>query len=119
MTIAAVACRAISYAAAPGSGPWTFVVQGALLGILLKPLLSWRLLREARATPSPNGGWPMGMLALVLDVRLSKRDRYVLHAAGRQAQAHDLQRGLDIAARAIWWCVALAAAAPPLIHPHP
>jgi len=243
--LAAAACHAISYAAVPALGAWAFLPQGAMLGILLKPLLSWRLLRnevaaveralstgleagreqlrslvsrdvtvlsatevresaleslaenlndslvaplfwfvlcglpgaalyrfantadamwgyrerwewagkwsaraddvlsyvparltalllaiaagswprgvlrEARATPSPNGGWPMGMLALVLDVRLSKRNRYVLHAAGRQVQPRDLHKGLGIAARAAWWCVALAAAAPLLIHPHP
>lgn len=69
------------------------------------------LRREARLTPSPNGGWPMAMLALVLDVRLSKRGVYVLHAGGQGAAAEHLARGLAIATRAAWWAVALASAA--------
>ena len=67
------------------------------------------LSQEARRTASPNGGWPMGMLALALDVRLSRPGYYVLHAAGRCAGPHDVPRGLAIAGRAAWSAVALAA----------
>ena len=67
------------------------------------------LSRQARRTASPNGGWPMGMLALALDVRLSRPGHYVLHAAGRCAGPHDVKRGLKIAGRAAWSAVAVAA----------
>jgi adenosylcobinamide-phosphate synthase len=66
------------------------------------------LQQEARRTASPNGGWPMGMLALALDVRLSRPGYYVLHAAGRCAGPHDVPRGLKIAGRAAWSAVAVA-----------
>jgi adenosylcobinamide-phosphate synthase len=66
------------------------------------------LRREAARTPSPNGGWPMAMMALALDVRLSKPGAYILHAAGRSASAADLQRGLRVAAHAAWLAVVLA-----------
>jgi adenosylcobinamide-phosphate synthase len=69
------------------------------------------LRREARLTPSPNGGWPMAMLALALDVRLSKRGVYALNAGGQGALATHLARGLAIARRAAWLATALAGAA--------
>jgi adenosylcobinamide-phosphate synthase len=68
---------------------------------------SWprALFREARLTPSPNGGWPMAMMALALEVRLSKPGAYVLNAGGRPAVTHDMQRGLRLARRAVWLAV--------------
>jgi adenosylcobinamide-phosphate synthase len=65
--------------------------------------------REARRTASPNGGWPMGMLALALDVRLSRPGYYVLHAAGRCAGPCDIPRGLEIAGRTALSAVVVAA----------
>jgi adenosylcobinamide-phosphate synthase len=67
------------------------------------------LSREARRTASPNGGWPMGMLALALDVRLSRPGHYVLHSTGRSAGSHDVARGLKLAGRAVWAAVGAAA----------
>jgi adenosylcobinamide-phosphate synthase len=69
------------------------------------------LSREARRTASPNSGWPMGMLALALDVRLSRPGYYVLHAAGHCAGPHDISRGLRIAGRAAGSAVLIAALA--------
>ena len=65
--------------------------------------------REARRTASPNGGWPMGMLALALDVRLSRPGYYVLHPEGHCAGPLDISRGLRIAARAALSAVVVAA----------
>jgi adenosylcobinamide-phosphate synthase len=65
--------------------------------------------QEARRTASPNGGWPMGMLALALDVRLSRPGYYILHAAGRCAGPEDIPRGLEIAGRAAGAAIAIAA----------
>lgn len=66
------------------------------------------LRREAQRTASPNSGWPMAMLALALDVRLSKPGHYVLHPAGLAARRQDLERGLGLAERAAWAAVAAA-----------
>jgi adenosylcobinamide-phosphate synthase len=56
-----------------------------LTALLLAPALVLRrrptLAREARLTPSPNGGWPMAALALTLHVRLRKPGVYALNAA--------------------------------------
>ena len=69
----------------------------------------WRDVRtQARVTPSPNGGWPMGAMALALGVRLSKPGVYVLNAAGRVVLAGDAERALRLAARAIAALVMLA-----------
>ncbi|HQF56570.1 MAG TPA: adenosylcobinamide-phosphate synthase CbiB [Fibrobacteria bacterium] len=52
-----------------------------------------KLPAQARATPSPNGGWTMGALALALGVRLGKPGVYVLNPDGRLPDADDFRRG--------------------------
>lgn len=54
---------------------------------------------QAARTPSPNGGWPMGTLALLLGCRLGKRGVYLLNAEGRDAAAVDTELALRWAAR--------------------
>jgi adenosylcobinamide-phosphate synthase len=75
----------------------------------------WRLLRPiARLTPSPNGGWPMGAMALRLNVRLGKPGVYVLHAQGLDATSvhvgRSLQRGQQAAVQAVWLATLACAA---------
>ena len=70
------------------------------------------LLREARTTPSPNSGWPMAAMALLLGVRLGKPDVYVLNAVGRTPEAEDSHRaarlaGLAVIAAALFASVAI------------
>ncbi|MDR7376691.1 adenosylcobinamide-phosphate synthase [Rhodoferax ferrireducens] len=57
----------------------------------------WALLREARLTPSPNSGWPMAAMALVLDVRLGKPGVYTLNSSGRVPVAADTQQAVRYA----------------------
>jgi len=63
---------------------------------------------EARRTPSPNSGWPMAAMALLLGVRLAKPGVYALNAEGRRAEAADTQRAAQLGGRA---ALALAACA--------
>lgn len=65
---------------------------------------------QACRTPSPNGGWPMGAIALVLGVRLRKPGVYALNGTAPSPDAGDLARALRTAQRAAWLGVALAAA---------
>ena len=58
------------------------LVPARLTALLLRPGRPTRLRSEARHTASPNAGWPMAAMALRLDLRLSKRDHYVLHPTG-------------------------------------
>ncbi|RZL64623.1 MAG: cobalamin biosynthesis protein CobD [Variovorax sp.] len=60
-----------------------------------------RLRREARTTPSPNSGWPMAAMALLLGVRLGKPGVYVLNGAGRAPVAHDTGRAAKLAGRVL------------------
>lgn len=53
-----------------------------------------RLRAEASQTPSPNGGWPMGALALALGIRLGKPGVYILNAEGRVPTSVDFHDGL-------------------------
>lgn len=72
------------------------------------------LAREARRTPSPNSGWPMAAMALLLGVRLAKPGVYALNAEGRPVRADDTRRSARLGARAVlaWTaCVSLALAA--------
>jgi adenosylcobinamide-phosphate synthase len=50
------------------------------------------VLRDARLTPSPNGGWPMAAMAGTLGVVLRKRGVYTLNADGREPEAADIGR---------------------------
>ncbi len=58
-----------------------------------------RLAAEARATPSPNSGWPMAALALRLGIRLGKPGVYQLNPAGRVVDRADAVRALRHVAR--------------------
>jgi adenosylcobinamide-phosphate synthase len=82
----------------------------ALLIALAGPRWPAGLGRLARITPSPNSGWPMAMLALVLDVRLTKPGVYVLHPGGAAPRADDAARGLQVCERAAYLGVMLSSA---------
>jgi adenosylcobinamide-phosphate synthase len=65
-----------------------------------------RLPQEAARTASPNSGWPMGALALSLNVRLRKPRVYALNGNGPAPSAQDTAAGLR-RAEATAWVVAL------------
>ncbi len=72
-----------------------------LLALAAGGLSLARLRREARVTPSPNGGWPMGAMALALGVRLGKPGVYTLNATGQPPGPHDTDRASALAGRAL------------------
>jgi adenosylcobinamide-phosphate synthase len=65
-----------------------------------------RLAREARHTPSPNGGWPMAAMALRLGARLGKPAAYTLNAPAPAPDAASIARALEIGAQAARWAIA-------------
>ncbi len=77
----------------------------ARLTVLLLALAAGRwpqgVVREARRTPSPNSGWPMAAMALLLGVRLAKPGVYALNADGRPAAAADTHRAAQWGGRAV------------------
>jgi adenosylcobinamide-phosphate synthase len=78
-----------------------------LTAALLLPPARWAGLRhEARRIPSPNGGWPMGAMALRLNVRLTKPDVYALNAMAPAPEADDTRRALLHAGVAAWLAMA-------------
>lgn len=93
------------------AGKWAARADDALswlparITAVLLALAAWRwpagLAAEARRTPSPNSGWPMAAMALLLGVRLGKPGVYLLNAAGRIAGAPELLRCAAIGARAV------------------
>lgn len=70
--------------------------------------LRGQLRAEARKTPSPNSGWPMAAMALVLGVGLRKPGVYVLNPQGREAQAADTEAAQSHALGAVLVGVGLA-----------
>jgi adenosylcobinamide-phosphate synthase len=68
-----------------------------------------RLPREAARTASPNSGWPMGALALSLNVRLRKPRVYALNANGSAPSAQDAATGLRRAETTAWILAVLLA----------
>ena len=79
--------------------------------LLLLPMPTRRLVEAARQTPSPNGGWPMGAMALRLGVRLRKPGVYVLNVGAPSPRAEHVQRALADAGRVAGITVALVAVA--------
>ncbi|MDL5031683.1 adenosylcobinamide-phosphate synthase CbiB [Pelomonas sp. APW6] len=70
-------------------------IPARITGLLMLPAARWPALwRESRRTPSPNGGWPMGAMALHLALRLGKPGVYVLNEAGREPAAADISRAI-------------------------
>ncbi|MGY4829579.1 adenosylcobinamide-phosphate synthase CbiB [Sphaerotilaceae bacterium SBD11-9] len=64
---------------------------------------NWRSLRrQAGRTPSPNGGWAMGAMALRLGVRLAKPGVYVLNETGASPSSRNMVQALGYAALAAW-----------------
>ncbi len=72
-----------------------------LLALAAGGLSLARLWREAVLTPSPNGGWPMGALALALGIRLGKPGVYALNAEGRAPGPLDTARACALAGRSL------------------
>ncbi len=66
--------------------------------------------REAARTPSPNSGWPMAAMALLLGVRLGKPGSYTLNSVARAPQSDDTAQALALASRARWLGAICAAA---------
>jgi adenosylcobinamide-phosphate synthase len=80
-----------------------------LTALLLMP--TSRLFEQARQTPSPNGGWTMGAMALRLGVRLRKPGVYELNGSSPSPQAEHVQRALTLVERAANVTVVLVIAA--------
>ncbi len=57
-------------------------------------LLARQLPAEAARTPSPNSGWPMAAMALLLGIGLRKPAVYVLNAGGAAAQSSNTAQAL-------------------------
>lgn len=107
-------------------GPWEWAGKWAaraddLLGwvparlacaLLWRPAVGLaRLRREARRTPSPNGGWPMAAMALRLGVRLAKPGVYTLNGEAPPPDTNDMARALALAAQAARWAFVAATVA--------
>lgn len=72
--------------------------------------VAWSHLTDAaRTTPSSNGSWPMGAMALLLGVRLGKPGFYALNPNGAAAGPAQTGTALHWSQRAVW-LAALAAA---------
>jgi adenosylcobinamide-phosphate synthase len=71
------------------------LLAGALLG-LRNLRTAGQLPPQAAQTPSPNSGWPMAAMALVLGVGLRKPGVYVLNPQGLEADAHATRQALRV-----------------------
>ena len=59
-----------------------------------------RLRQEAAKTPSPNSGWPMAAVALVLNIQLAKPDVYTLNPSGNAPNAPDTLKSIKLSSKA-------------------
>ena len=58
-----------------------------------------RLRQEAAKTPSPNSGWPMAAMALLLNIQLSKPDVYTLNPPGNAPNTPDTSKSINLASK--------------------
>lgn len=58
-----------------------------------------RVRQEAPKTPSPNSGWPMAAMALLLDIQLSKPGVYTLNASASAPNMLDTQKSIKLASK--------------------
>ena len=92
-------------------------LTAGLLMLGARRMLWQALPAQAALTPSPNGGWPMGAMALRLGVSLGKPGVYRLNAQALAPQASHTWQALRRARRAAWLAVALCAGAVALVEP--
>ncbi len=76
-------------------------ITAAWLALLAGGVAWAGLRRDARATPSPNGGWPMGAMARALGVRLSKPGAYQLNPEGHAPASADVQQAVRLASKVV------------------
>jgi adenosylcobinamide-phosphate synthase len=104
------------------AGKWTARVDDVLswvparlTAVLLGLPTLWRgmtrVMHNAGLTPSPNGGWPMGALAVGLGIRLGKTGVYQLNPQGRAPLASDTAMALRVCGQVVASLAALAALA--------
>lgn len=104
------------------AGKWTARVDDVLswvparlTAVLLGLPTFWRgmtrVMHNAGLTPSPNGGWPMGALAVGLGIRLGKTGVYQLNPQGRPPLASDTAMALRVCGQVVASLAALAALA--------
>ncbi len=77
-------------------------VTAALLWLVsgFKVTSFWsRLRQEASKTPSPNSGWPMAAMALLLNIQLSKPDVYTLNPSGNAPNTPDTSKSIKFASK--------------------
>lgn len=58
-----------------------------------------QLAHEAKKTPSPNSGWPMGAMALGLHIQLTKPAMYSLNMGANLATPNDISRACTLLQR--------------------
>ena len=80
-----------------------------ITALLLMPTPA--LFEQARRTPSPNGGWSMGAMALRLGVRLRKPGVYELNGAAPSPLSEHVQHALVLAERVACSTVSIVAVA--------
>ena len=102
------------------AGKWTARVDDVLswvparlTAVLLGLPTFWRgmtrVMHNAGLTPSPNGGWPMGALAVGLGIRLGKTGVYQLNPQGRAPLAADTAMALRVCGQVVASLAAVAA----------
>jgi adenosylcobinamide-phosphate synthase len=73
-----------------------------------RPAALRRVRPLAQRPASPNAGWPMATLAVVLGIRLTKPEAYDLAAGESLPTATDAARGVAVVSRAGWLAFGLA-----------
>ena len=76
-------------------------ITALLICLLLKGRGVFQLRKTAQQTPSPNGGWPMGAVALGLNICLEKKGVYCLNVQGELPHSGHVDAALRVCAHVV------------------
>jgi len=76
-------------------------ITALLICLLFKGRGLFQLPGVAQQTPSPNGGWPMGALALGMNIRLEKKGVYCLNVQGEVPRSGHIEAALHACAQVV------------------
>ncbi|WP_334118925.1 adenosylcobinamide-phosphate synthase CbiB [Limnobacter sp.] len=76
-------------------------ITALLICLLFKGRGLFQLPGIAQQTPSPNGGWPMGALALGMGIRLEKKGVYCLNVQGGVPRSGHIEAALHACAQVV------------------
>lgn len=77
------------------------ILTALLIALVSKAFHLGAIINESKKTISPNGGWPMGAMAIAVGIKLTKPGVYEINSMGREAHAGDIEKACHISSKVV------------------